>query len=99
MCMTTLVLLQISPIGSTCSSAAGGVFGGAQEPGDLNYGAVALLAVTVSVLESLVGEGGLWLEKVPDLDLLHYMQYMVFFGHSLLLPSWVMVVLRSFWVI
>jgi len=45
-----------------------------QEPGDLHYGAVVLLGFTVSLLESLVGDGGLWLEKVPDLDLLAHLQ-------------------------
>lgn len=45
-----------------------------QEPGDLNLGAVAMLACVSSLLETLVGEGGLWLESIPDLDLLHHMR-------------------------
>lgn len=66
------------------------------EPGDLNLGAVAMLACVSSLLETLVGEGGLWLESIPDLDLLHHMRYLVLFQHGLLLPSWTMVVLRFF---
>ena len=45
-----------------------------QEPGDLDYAAVALLATVSAVLQFLVGDDGLMLERVPDLELLHYMQ-------------------------
>ncbi|GAB4816374.1 hypothetical protein N2152v2_003420 [Parachlorella kessleri] len=44
------------------------------EPGDLDYSAMLLLAVVCAMLEGLVGDGGLLVEKVPDLQLLGYLQ-------------------------
>lgn len=69
------------------------------EPGDIDYSSVAFLATVSSVMSTLVGRGGLMVELVPDASVLHYMQYLCFFQHGLLLPTWVLVVLRAFSVI
>jgi hypothetical protein len=45
-----------------------------QEEGDLDYAAVALLAVVCSLLECLVGKDGLMLPFIPDLGLCEALQ-------------------------
>lgn len=69
------------------------------ESGDLNYGAMALLALTSAIMTSLLGDGGLMVEQVPDLGVLQALRYLVFFQHMMLLPMWVFVVFRWFLLI
>ncbi|KAI7837406.1 hypothetical protein COHA_008773 [Chlorella ohadii] len=69
------------------------VFGQTQE-GDLDYAAVALLAVICSLLETLVGKDGMLNDFIPDFALLHALQWVIIFMHGQLLPAWVLVVLR-----
>jgi hypothetical protein len=45
-----------------------------QEPGDLDYAAVALLALICSLLECLVGKEGLLNDSIPDFALLAALQ-------------------------
>ena len=45
-----------------------------QAPGDLDYAAVALLAVVCSLLECLVGKDGLLNDRIPDFALLQALQ-------------------------
>ena len=45
-----------------------------QEPGDLDYAAVALLALICSLLECLVGKEGLLNDSIPDFPLLAALQ-------------------------
>lgn len=69
-------------------------FFGQTEEGDLDYAAVALLAVVCSLLECLVGKDGVMLPFIPDFALRDALQYLVIFQHGFLLPLWVIVVLR-----
>ncbi|KAL4420058.1 hypothetical protein ABPG77_007497 [Micractinium sp. CCAP 211/92] len=69
------------------------------ESGDLNYGAMALLAFTSAIMTTLLGDGGLMVEQVPDLTVLQALRYLVFFQHMMLLPMWVFVVFRWFLLI
>ncbi|KAL4440615.1 hypothetical protein ABPG75_003616 [Micractinium tetrahymenae] len=64
------------------------------EDGDLDYAAVALLAVVCSLLECLVGKDGLMNDYIPSFALREGLQFLIFFQHGLLLPCWVIVVLR-----
>lgn len=64
------------------------------EEGDLDYAAVALLAVACSLLECLVGKDGLMNDYIPSFALRDGLQFLIFFQHGLLLPCWVIVVLR-----
>lgn len=43
-----------------------------EQPGDLNYGAMAALALSSAVITMLVGDGGLAVGALPDLDLLFF---------------------------
>lgn len=69
------------------------------QQGDLNYGAMALLALSSAVLTCIVGDGGLFVERVPDLDTLQFLRYLSYFQHMTLLPMWVIVVFRFFMLI
>ncbi|KAL4440614.1 hypothetical protein ABPG75_003615 [Micractinium tetrahymenae] len=69
------------------------------ESGDLNYGAMALLAFTSALLTTLLGDGGLMVEQVPDLNVLQALRYLLYFQHMMLLPMWVFVVFRWFLLI
>ncbi|PSC67620.1 branched-chain amino acid transporter [Micractinium conductrix] len=69
-------------------------FFGQTAPGDLDYAAVALLAVVCSLLECLVGKDGLLNDRIPDFALLQALQTLIVFQHGMLLPCWVIVVLR-----
>lgn len=64
------------------------------EEGDLDFASVALLAAVCSLLECLVGKDGLMLPYIPDFVLREALQYLVVFQHGMLLPCWVIVVLR-----
>jgi hypothetical protein len=57
-----------SHVRSTCLPAC------LQEPGDLDYAAVALLALICSLLECLVGKEGLLNDFIPDFALLAALQ-------------------------
>ncbi|PRW05802.1 ATP-dependent DNA ligase [Chlorella sorokiniana] len=69
------------------------------QQGDLNYGAMALLALSSAVLTCVFGDGGLMVDRVPDLDTLQLLRYLSYFQHMLLLPMWVIVVFRFFMLI
>lgn len=69
------------------------------ESGDLNYGAMFLLALCSGLLATLLGDGGPMVNVVPDLTLLQGLRYLVYFQHMLLLPMWVFVVFRFFLLI
>ena len=46
-----------------------------EKPGDLNYGAMAALALSSALITSLVGDGGLAVGALPDLDLLLFFRW------------------------
>lgn len=69
------------------------------EQGDLNYGAMTLMAVVSGVLAVLLGQDGMLVAQVPDPGLLAALQYLVFVQHVLLLPMWTFVVFRYFMLI
>ena len=67
-----------------------------EEEGDVNYAAMLYLAAMSSVLEICFGESGFLRAAVPDIDLLFFLNYLIFFQHMLLLPQWAMAVFRWF---
>ena len=70
-----------------------------KEQGDVNYAAMATLAAASGVMELLFGDSGVLSPSVPDLGLLHGLQYLIFFQQVLLLPQWAMAVFRAFLLI
>lgn len=67
-----------------------------KEEGDVNYAAMAWLALMSMVLEVLFGDAGVLRQTVPDTQLLFFLNYLIFFQQMLLLPQWAMAVFRWF---
>ena len=61
-------------VSTDCVSCFLPFFPSLQEPGDLDYAAVALLALICSLLECLVGKDGLLNDAIPDFALLAALQ-------------------------
>jgi hypothetical protein len=75
---------------------------GLKDPEDPQYAAIAALALLSAALELMFGGAGgdgLLTAAVPDLGMLHYLQYLTFFQQMILIPQWALAVFRSFYVL